>query len=85
MPGCINYRGSSIYFLIFLSSQELGSGEALMPQVEQEIKYVGFPEFNFLWGSENATVSAFFERIGYVVKSAVTFLTRLINERQNNK
>jgi ribosomal protein S18 acetylase RimI-like enzyme len=78
MGGYDGHRGWVNYLAVHQDFRQRGYGKALMLEVEKALLAMGCPKLNLQVRTNNATVLAFYKRIGYVQDDVVSLGRRLI-------
>ena len=73
MVGYDGHRGWVNYLAVAPSARRQGYGCLLMAEAEAHLKQVGCPKLNLQVRSENESVLAFYERLGYTREERVSF------------
>jgi ribosomal protein S18 acetylase RimI-like enzyme len=80
MVGFDGHRGWVHYLGVLPSHQRLAYGKAMMDEAERLLVVRGCPKINLQVRSTNATVMAFYQKLGYQVDEVVGMGKRLITD-----
>lgn len=78
MGGYDCHRGSVYYLAASEAFRGQGLGAALLGELEDRLLAMGCPKINLLVRSENASVAAYYQRLGYERHASDSFGKRLI-------
>jgi len=82
MAGFDGHRGWVYYLAVAHARRRQAIGRALMAEVERLLRARGCPKVNLLVRSSNASVLAFYARLGYAQDDVLSLGKRLIHDPQ---
>lgn len=80
MVGYDGHRGWVNYLAVSHGSRGLDYGRRMMEEAERLLIELGCPKLNLQIRSDNASVRAFYEHLGYTEDAAVSYGKRLITD-----
>ena len=84
MAGYEGHRGWVNYLAVDIGQRRRGIGTALMRDAERRLRLVGCPKLNLQIRSENTTVQAFYQAIGFSEDAVVSMGKRLATDQAPN-
>jgi ribosomal protein S18 acetylase RimI-like enzyme len=85
MAGYEGHRGWINYLAVAPEYQQQGLGQAMMAEAERQLQAINCPKINIQVRSDNQTVIAFYQRLGYAADDVISLGKRLEVDIESNR